>query len=81
MVKWNMVNSPMCGNRSIPSPDIRNFYGQKSGVASYHGSYIYMMRCRSSYSNQQWMIVVAEEDCVNNGRTTSVDVVIAAHRR
>ena len=55
---------------------------------SCHGSamYVVMIRCRTSYYKEQWMVIIVEEDLVNYGRTTSsnggmdrpVDVVIAA---
>ena len=34
---------------------------------------VVMIRCRSSYYKEQWMVVVAEKDLVNHGRTTSTN--------
>ena len=47
----------MCDNRPISSPDVRSFYCQPSGVASYHGSAmsVVMIRSRKSYYKEQWM--------------------------
>ena len=63
----------------LSSSDGRSFYCQPSSVASYHGSVmsIVMILCRRSYCKvshiveEQWMVVVADEDIVNHGRTTS----------
>ena len=60
----------MYGNRSISTADVTIFNCQPSSVASYHGTAMYVkMRCRRSYYNEQWLVVVAEEDLVNHGRT------------
>ena len=63
----------MSGNWLISSPDVRSFYCQLSSVASYHGlaMSVVIIRCRTSYYNEEWMVVVAEEYLVNHGRTTS----------
>ena len=63
----------MCGNRSISSPDVRSFCCQPSSFTSYHSSAmsVVMIHYRRSYYKEQWMVVVAEEDLVNHGRTTS----------
>ena len=79
------------GNRSIYSPDVRNCYCQPPSVASYHGSAmsIVTIRCQNYTTGNSRMVVAAEEDRVNHGRTrpiyegmdNAVIVVIAAHRR
>ena len=43
-----------------------------STVTGYHGSAmsVVVIRRRRSYYNEQWMIVVADEDIANHGKTT-----------
>ena len=57
----------------MPSPNVTNFHCPPSSVANFHGSAmsVVMIRCRRSYYKEQWMVVVADEDLVNHGRTTS----------
>ena len=46
----------MYGNRSISSPDVRNFYGQLSSVTSFHDSAMsddVTTRCQKSYYREQ----------------------------
>ena len=80
----SLKQTNMYGNRSISSPDIRRCYRQLTSVASYHDSAmsVVMIRCQRSYYDEQCMvyhalfivtIVVAQEDRVNNGRTTSTN--------
>ena len=76
------------GSRSISSPDVWNFYYQRSSVTSYHGSTMsaITIRCQTSFYREHWMEVVAELDHVNPGGATSkmdipVIVVLAVHRR
>ena len=59
------------GSRSTCSPDVRSFYYQQSSVASYNGSAMSaaMTRCRKLYYQEQWTVVVAEEDRESDGRT------------
>ena len=56
-----------------PRPDTRIFYFQPSGVAGCHGlaMSVVMIHCQRSYYKEQWILGVADEDCVNRGRTTS----------
>ena len=64
-------------------PDIRRSYSQLSTVASYHGSGMYavMIRYRKSFYNDQWMVVVAEEDSVNEWMDRPVSIVVIAVSR
>ena len=51
-----------------------NFYYQPASVTSYHGWTMsaVTIRCQKSYYMEQWtVVVVAEEDRLNHGRTTS----------
>ena len=52
---------------------LRSVYCQPSGFAGFYGSAIsiIMMRCRRSYYKGQWFVVIAEEDLINHGKTTS----------
>ena len=58
-------------SRSLSLLDIRNLYCQPLGVASYHDSAMstVMTLCQESYYRKQWLVVVAEEDRVNHGKT------------
>ena len=71
--KENVNQTNMYGNRLRSSPDVSSFYCQQASIASYHGSamYVIVTCCRRSYCKEQWMVVIAEEDLANHGRTTS----------
>ena len=70
----------ICSNGSISSQDVMWFYSQPSSVASYHCSAmsVVLIRCRRSYYKEQWVAIVAEEDLVNHGRTTSRNAMLPA---
>ena len=63
----------MYGSRSVSSSDVGSFYCQPSNITSYRGSAmsVVIIRCRKSHHEEQWMVVVAEKDFVNHGRTMS----------
>ena len=63
----------MYGDRSVSSLGVRSFCCQLSGVVNYHGLAMSVVRYAAEYhtTKEQWVVVVAEEDLVNHGRTTS----------
>ena len=67
---------------------LESFYCQLTTVASYYSSAmsVVIVRCQKSYYKEQWMVGVADEDCINHRGTTvrngrPVNVAITVHRR
>ena len=79
----NIKQTSMYGNRSVSLPDVRSFQCQRSKVTMVQPCLPSWYAEEKSYHKGQWMVVVAEEECVNHGRKTlrPIDVDIAAHRR